>query len=279
VGLCLTVTAARAGAQTTTAGTAAATRATAAAPTDDSAWGGTINVNAQISGGTQQQNVLTLFSTAFHEAGRTPSALHVNSRARFDLAYGNAKKSGQDRITTTEMRYGELRLAANARQLLSSLGGSVPNRGSTNTRFWLYGIAAWYHHLAFDLDLQQAYGVGAAYDLPAVRGLAVAADVRRVHEQFATQPDFSSWALRVHQSYSHVWSPRDVRFAESIELTPMFDSTEAFQARTLFRLVLPVAKSLSVPVAFGSDHVGNPSPGFKKHYWKSTIGVEFNFGS
>lgn len=149
----LTAVTARAQTPATISGT---TRATAAAPVYDTGWGATVNVNAQLSGGTQQQNLVTLFATAFHERGRVPTALHINTRGRYELTYGNAKKPDLPRITTTEMQYGEFRISANARQLLSSFDGSVSSRGGSTTRFWVYGIAAGYRHLAFDLNVQQA---------------------------------------------------------------------------------------------------------------------------
>jgi hypothetical protein len=137
------------------------------------------------------------------------------------------------------------------------------------------------------VDLQDAYGVGGGWDLP-VPGLAIAGDIRHVTERFASQPDFASWGARVHQSYSHSWAvgtstdKRTFIFAESVELIPLFESSDAFQSRTLVQFILPViAKPLvnmNIPIVFGSDYMRNASPGFKPHYWKTTIGVEFTFG-
>src|SRR5262245_47319847 len=91
-------------------------RATAAAPSDNTGWGGTLNLGVQTSDGTQQQNAFTAFTTAFYETGRQPSRLHVNTRGRFELDFRNGKKPNQARVTSTDMRYGEFRIAANARQ-------------------------------------------------------------------------------------------------------------------------------------------------------------------
>jgi hypothetical protein len=184
------------------------------------------------------------------------------------------------------MLYGEARVSADAKQLVSAFGGSIfvrPTAAPSGS--WVYGIAAWYHHIAFDLDLQQAYGLGVARDgVDGIPGLALAADIRHVEESFNSQSDFSSWAARVHQSYARSWvagpggATRVFVFAESFELMPMFSSADALQARSLVRFALPVTAALSVPISVGADYLGNASPGFKRLYWKSTIGVEWNFG-
>jgi hypothetical protein len=261
------------------------TQALAAAPENDTAWGGTSTLNGQFSGGTQQQNSISLFSTMFVERGRTPEQLLINARARFEVGYGNAKKPEHDRITTTEMIYGETRVAANARQLVSAFGGSTPLRTDNTAHTWIYGIAAWYHHIAFDVDLQQAYGVGVSHDnLGGIAHLAIAADLRHVQQHFGSQPDFSSWAVRVNQSYLYNWkvgkpgASRDFSFSETIEGTPMLASADATQARSLIKFGLPVTAALSVPISLSADYLGNASAGFKRIYWKTTVGVEWTFG-
>jgi hypothetical protein len=279
------LTEARAQAQTPSANLQAP-HPTAAAPEDDSTWGGNANLNAQLQGGTQQQNSVSLFASSFQERGRTPRELLLNLRERFDFGYGNAKKPGNERITTTEMLYGEARISADAHQLFSATRGSVLARDSAaGTGTWVYGIAAWYHHIAFDLHVQQAYGVGVARDhIGGIPGLAIAVDVRHVQESFDSQPDFASWAARVHQSYSHSWvigpagATRVFLLGESLELIPMFKSAAAFQARSLVSIALPITGTLSVPIAFGSDYLGNASFGFKPLYWKTTIGLQWTFG-
>jgi hypothetical protein len=150
------------------------THASAAAPADDSSWKGPSNLNAQLSAGTQPQNPVSLFATTFHGRGRTPDELLVNSRVRFDVGYGNAQKPGQDRITTTEMLYGETRVSADATQWRSAFDGSISPRETTAASgSWIDDIAAWYHHIAFDLSLQQAHGAGVARDgIGGIPGLA-----------------------------------------------------------------------------------------------------------
>jgi hypothetical protein len=255
----------------------------AAAHAQAMAWGGAANGNFSLSGGTQQQNVMSVLFVAFVDAGRTPDKLHTNARVRADLAYGNAKKQDEPRIKTNEMLYGELRVSADAKQLVGSFRGSIPQRADT-TRFWLYSVASVYHHVAFGLTSEQAYGVGVAYDVRALPGLAVALDVRHINEHFGGGERFTSWALRFQQSYSKTWPvgpPEAVRtflLAESVELTPAFRSVNALQARTLVTFALPLSDRLAVPITFGSDYLRNAALNSKPHYWKTTIGVAYTYG-
>ena len=220
----------------------------------------------------------------FRRGGLLPTTVRSQTNLRAEGSYGTAKKADLPSITTTEMAYAELRQAFGARQLFSRMGGSVrPRDGEPGT--WIYAVASLFHNIAFGLRTEQAYGLGAAYDLEAVPGLAVAADIRYLKEVFDGQSSFSSWAVRVHSSYSHTWvvgpdsAPRFLYFAVSAEVIPAFESADALQARWLVRLGSPDPEQpRALEGDFGSDYMKNVPPAFKPHYWRSNVGLTWNFG-
>ena len=155
--------------------------------------------------------------------------------------------------------------------------------GDGGTRTWLYAIASGYHHIAFGLESETGVGLGISHDLSAIPGLAVAVDLRHIKEIFDGQPSFSSWAVRIHETYSVTWmvgppnAPRPIILAESVEIIPAFASSKALQARALARLSLPIVAGLTTDVAFGLDYMRNATPKAKPRYWKATLGLGYQF--
>jgi hypothetical protein len=235
---------------------------------------GSINISFSAAGGTQsRRDVSGQIDLGFKGGTDVPR----QTRVRFEGAYGTAQKPDQAKVVATDWYYGELRHSVDARRLF---GGD-----NQTTDLYLYGVASAFHQLAFDLELEQAYGVGLMYDVRQVPGLAVSADLRYIHEQFGAQDDFSSWAIRMHQSYSHTWTvaagtpgERIFTFGQSVEITPAFESADALQMRTGLSFGIPLVSNWSMPIAFGSEYMRNVSDRFKRHYWKTSIGVTYTFG-
>jgi hypothetical protein len=231
---------------------------------------GAVSINVASSNGTQRQNSVTSLITVSNEAGRGTGALHRLLKLRGDVGYGTAQKAEQPKITTNELFYGELQYA------LDVTAGDRDN--------WVYGIASAYHHLAFGLRVEQAYGAGITYDVNAVPGLVVGADLRHIDERFNVGPDFSSWAARVNETYSHIWTQgtgaaaRNFVFTEAVEVTPAFKSSRALQGRLFTTVALPLTTRFSVPVTYGVDELRNAAPGYKPRYSKLTIGLSYSFG-
>ena len=234
---------------------------------------GLVTVNASTSDGTQRANAVNGLLAASYESGRGAASVDRILKVRGDFRYGDATKPGQATFTTSEMLYGEMQYDVKV----------APGT-------WLYGIASGYHHITFGLKLEQAYGAGAAYDVPAVSGLEVGADIRHITERFDGDVEYSSVAARVNETYSHAWkigSGTDARaylFTEAVEVVPAFQSSdttsasEALQARAMVTLQLPLTASLSVPVGFAMDYLRNVPAVNKARYWQSTVGVSFTFG-
>lgn len=262
---------------------AQSTSAQSATPTAAPTLSGSAIANFAAAGGTQQQTFLSVNGDATANRGSSIDEIAMSLRARVDGTYNTAKAAGKDRVTSAEMFYGELRLSADAGQALSRIVGRTSSRRSEMPQRWLYGIASHYQHIAFDLDRQLSAGAGAAWNSVAgVDGLALAADLRYISQQFGSQGNFESWGARVHQSYTKVWiagGERQIVFTESVELLPAFRASRARQVRSGLRLVLPISASFLVPISLNSDYMGNASTGFKTHYWRTTVGVEWTFES
>jgi hypothetical protein len=257
-------------------------RAQAVAVPADTSWDGSANLNVSAAQGTQSQSLLTVALAVAHNTGLTPSELQAQSRVRAEFSYGMAQKPGQDSITTSEMAYGEVRQSFDARQLMSAFGGRVSPRASASTDVWLYALASAYHHIAFGLDDEQAYGAGLACDVPLLSGLSVASDLRHIHERFVADYMFSGWAARLYESYTVSWildpaEKRIVTLTESVELIPAFASSGALQGRTLVVLSLPVVRRLNVNFTGGLDYMRNTPSGYTPRYWKTTAGISYNF--
>ena len=249
-------------------------------------FGGSFTFSGSIAEGTQQSTTL---GTAFfysYSQGVKRDQLQGNTRIRLEGTYNTGKKPGQDRVTSAELYYGELRQAVDARQFLSLFRGSLSARATDETRLWLYGVASAYHHIAFGLDLEQAYGIGLAYDFVSLPGLALAVDLRHIDEEFDGQESFSSWAMRLHMTHSTVRviganesSSTTLILSESVEVIPPFESSEALQARAFVDVRIPLARGFQANLTLGGDYMQNAPPATKDTYWKSSLGITYNFGN
>jgi hypothetical protein len=146
-----------------------------------------------------------------------------------------------------------------------------------------YGIASGYHHIAFDLKLQKSYGAGLSIAVPALSQLAVSGDVRHIDQAFGSVPPFASWAGRVHQSLSHRWTVGTNKLpftvGETVEVILPFETAQALQTHAGVEFIIPVVKSLSIPLVYATDYVRNAPPGFRPRYWKSSVQIRYAFGN
>lgn len=254
-----------------------------AAAGDPPPYTGTIKITGSAAGGTQQQNTLgTTDFFAYHHGQHDPDALKAETRLQFDFAYGNAKKPGQSRVTSSAMAYFEaLQMIA-----LASLSGNAAATRPADWRpqSWLYAVGSLYHHLAFGLEREQAIGVGVRRSLDA--GWSFGADIRYIKQTFDGQDDFSSWGVGLRESYAvsrtlgAAPSLRVLAFSQVFEVVPAFSSRDAVKARGVVNLSLPLVNRFAWDLSFGTDYLGNAAPGSKKWYWKATLaGLSYAFGA
>jgi hypothetical protein len=246
-------------------------------------WTGSLAIDGFAAGGTQRQTVIGSKVYVSHESGIPPERLHWVALLRGELAYATARKADQPQITTGEMLFGELKASFDAGQLVSAIRGRTkPRAPSGETRLWLYATVSGYHHIAFGLRSEEAYGVGIAV-IP-VPNLELAADLRYIDESFDGGARFESLALRLYEGYSIKWlvgpegAKRPLVIAQSVELVPAFSSGEAIQVRSNVSVILQFLPRLRVAGSLGSDVMRNAPEDFKKHYWKTTFGLSYTFG-
>jgi hypothetical protein len=238
------------------------------------------SASASLSGGTQSQNVIGA-TAVVTIAGRMPTdTAKWLLRVRGEDSYTTAQKPGQARVTAVDMRYLEFRPEVRLRNTARAATDSTPAGGWTVST---YGIASGYHHIAFDLKLQKSYGAGLSIAVPALSQLAVSGDVRHIDQAFGSVPPFSSWAGRVHQSLSHRWTvgmnKLPFTVGETVEVILPFETAQALQTHAGVEFIIPVVKSLSIPLVYATDYVRNAPPGFRPRYWKSSVQIRSAFGN
>jgi len=236
-------------------------------------------INARVTGsaasGTQQQNAVNLNLSAGNSSADDTKRGADATRGRFEFAYGNGKKPGQDRITTTEMFYGELveSVAITNGPLQKDAQG---NDEQGRAPLWLQGVASTYHHIAFGLDHERSFGIGLNYT--AQSGFSASADFRHVRQSFAAQSDLSAWGVGLRQTYtfqkgiSPAPDRRVVAIGESIEVVPLFNTADPVKARGLLSFTLPLVAGFTWETSFGIDYLSNADPGSKDLYWKFNVG-------
>jgi hypothetical protein len=255
----------------------------------DARKGGSVSVTGGASGGTAQQNSLTVDAVAFVEPGLDPNGFHSIFNLHAQTNYTNAQKTGQSRIVTTDMRYLEGRESFDLRRHPEGAHGQ-----GASSPLWLYAVVSGYHHIAFGLNSEAAVGGGLSFAVPHVPGLAADADLRYIAERLDGGPDVDAMAMRLHESFSHTWTqdqpapsncscvqppPRVVAtVGESFEIVPAFGHSDALQARFLVTLTIPVNNGFSFQTAFATDYLENAAPGYQPRYWKSSVGINYAFG-
>jgi len=238
---------------------------------------GSINAGVNASGGTQsKQDVSGSFDLAI-DGGTTGAKVRRQARIRTEGLYGTSQVAGKAKTVGAEMYFIEARPAADLGELLGAQREPDGDSG-----IWMYGLASVLHTIAFDLDMERAVGAGISCDIGDV---SVSADIRHLREQFNTQPEFSSWALGLHQSYSRPWTvgtganSRTFSLSESLDVVPAFESREALQAKVVVILAIPIIKNWTMPITYGSDYMRNVPPAFKQRFWKTTFSLNYSFGN
>ena len=252
-------------------------------PVEPLPYTGVLRVTGSAAGGTQQQNSFgTTDFFAYHRGHNDPAVVKAETRLQAEFSYGNAKKPGQSRVTSTEMAYLE---ALQSVALVSLRGDTTASHlKDWQPQSWIYGVASVYHHIAFGLDREQSYGVGLKRSLNS--GWSFSADIRHIQQTFDGPADFTSWGLGLRESYSvsrflgTAPNVRVVSFSESLEVVPAFASEDAVKARGIAAVSLPIVNRFSWDLSFGTDYLGNAAPGSKKWYWKATlVGLSYAFGA
>jgi hypothetical protein len=120
------------------------------ADADRPTWGGDVSFSVDFSEGTQRgrtvkSNVLLGVQTPLFPAG-----WRARTKFRGEGVYVSGEKPLAPKVVSNEMLFGEIRQDFHGPPL------------------WIFVVASGYHHLAFALRSQQAYGAGVSYALPKV---------------------------------------------------------------------------------------------------------------
>lgn len=254
---------------------------TSSQPPSDSRLGGTVGATAFASGGTQRQNSLGFNGAFFFEPGLQPNTVHAIFRARGESTYNTSQKPGQDKTVTVDVRYIEGLQAFDLVKHPEGAGAAnaVPPR-------WVYGVASGYHHAAFGLDSEAAFGGGIEVTVPHAPGLIASADLRYIAERFAAAPELNAAAARLRETYTYKWTTHDGNaqrtvavIAEAFEVTPAFGHADALQSRFYTNLTVPLIRGFNLAATYGIDYLRNAAPEHKPRFWKTTYGVNYAFGS
>jgi len=243
--------------------------AAAQAPSTQSSWLLNATFGAATSGGSQDQLSVNGTLNASLTFGARKDQPRSVLQFRGEATHATGKKLDQPTIVTVDNSLLEIR-----------------DTVALSNRLAIFGLASRFHQIAFDLDSQYSYAVGVHYDIPHSTGFAIDSDLRHESQDFVHQPDFASWALRFHESYSHSWildpgTPcsctfRALAVAQTFEIIPAFEAKAALQRRVSASIALPVTTRVGVTIAGGNDYFRNVSPTFSPNYWKLTCSITYS---
>ena len=139
-----------------------------------------------------------------------------------------------------------------------------------------------YSNNSLGIYLQQTYGAGVGKDLGP---LELSADLRFIGEHFLTPPKTKNPVPSLGLVGSGLSERFDLpltaflpgaKLTETLEFVPVFNQSSAWQGHGIAELSLPFTKQLSFVLSAFDNYVENAPPGFRKNYFKSTIGIQYS---
>lgn len=130
-----------------------------------------------------------------------------------------------------------------------------------------------YHNTSLAIYLQQAVGIGVGR---VFNRLELSADVRAVEQRFYDEKAHTLVGTLLGLRYSRAVGTATI--VPMIEVLPVFNKANAWQARSSVSLIAPLNKSktLGLTVTAVDDYVDNVPARFRKNYLKIGVGVQFS---
>ncbi|HLJ15737.1 MAG TPA: DUF481 domain-containing protein [Bryobacteraceae bacterium] len=224
-------------------------------------WRGAITAGASLVEATQNSRT---FTGALNLVRAIPSENWLNPRNRtaVDLT----------------VSYGEV-TQPNTPALLTSIYHADAERDEyfTGSPVFAFLEAAFDHNYSQGLDLEQMYGGGIGWTVikNAAEVLDLKGSMTYINQQFATSAENQSLIGSVFSEHYNRKLRRSMVFDEQLSVAPAWNNTNAYSATGGATLAMPVFKRLSLSFATLDTFLNNPSPGFKKNSFQTTLGVTY----
>jgi Protein of unknown function, DUF481 len=129
-----------------------------------------------------------------------------------------------------------------------------------------------YHNTSLGLYAQESIGLGVG---TLIGSLELDADVRFVDERFYG-PTESAKLFGTLLSERYSLPIGNAVVTETLQLLPVFNKSNAWQARGILALAVPLSRTFSLTVSAFDDYLDNAPSSFHKNYFKTTVGVQFS---
>jgi hypothetical protein len=239
-------------------------------------WNGTATLGATLVEATNSSQTYT-GAVAFVRAIPTIAGLPAGSKTILNLSgtYGLAKNpqiiSGDNvyqtaSVTKTDILHGDLEY----------------DKFFTSTIFGLVNASA-DHNFGNGLQLQQAYGAGIGWAIlrSPQNDLSFRAALQYEQQQFyngitsglGTPTDNLAGAL-VGETWNRNF-PHNMKFKESITLSPTFNLVNSYSGVGSASFLFPVYKRLNFSITTTDNYLGDPPEGFLRNTFQLTTGITY----
>jgi hypothetical protein len=241
-------------------------------------WGGPLQSQDSLTSSTQHQYQV---GASLHAARATESDEafgHQITNINLDANFGESKKPGASPVITQVYEAG-----------LQQDIYITDNYDDCGNRRWggarVLAVTDFYHNLSLGLNLEQAYGVGIAWDRQSGRerygkqkyGLSV--DLRYIGEDlYSPGKPQKLVAANLGQNYQiklNLVKGKPIILGESGSVIPAFNNSHALQARGVAKLTVPLTTKVSMGVQETDDYLRNAPPKSKQNY--SSLQVTFAY--
>lgn len=244
-------------------------------------WSGQIKGQTSLTTSTQNQYVIgATLHTAFETKNQKALAHQITSLTA-QANYSEGRKPNASPVITA------LDEGLIQHNLYLVDNESLDNYPSPYDSFYLFGLADLYHNFSLGMNLEQAYGVGAAWDRT-LRGrttqlFGVALDFRFVRENLHSPGGTINLAAAGPSEHYSITIPlvsskKPISIGESIHVIPAFNNGHALQARGIASLSFPLTPRLSFGPQEVDDYLRNSPPGSKPNYSQFQLTFSYDLG-